>query len=53
MVPISQLKLIAGLLKKTGIGSTALTQGELEDISIGKLMHGVDKTKKVRRPEMN
>lgn len=48
----SEFKFIADLLKKLGVGSSALTQDELEDIGMGKLMHGIDKAKKVNRAEI-
>ncbi len=48
----SEFKFLADLLKKLGVGSSALTQDELEDIGMGKLMHGVDKTKKASRAEI-
>ena len=48
----NEFKFIAGLLKKLGVGSSALTQDELEDIGMGKLMHGIDKTKKASRAEI-
>ena len=47
-----EFKFIADLLKKLGIGTSALTQDELEDIGMAKLMHGVDKTKKASRAEI-
>ena len=47
-----EFKFLADLLKKLGVGSSALTQDELEDIGMGKLMHGVDKTKKASRAEI-
>ena len=48
----SEFKFIADLLKKLGVGSSALSQDELEDIGMGRLMHGIDKTKKVSRAEI-
>ena len=48
----SEFKFLADLLKKLGVGSSALTQDELEDIDMSKLMQGVDKTKKVSRAEI-
>jgi hypothetical protein len=48
----NEFKFIADLLKKHGVGSPALSQDELEDIGMGKLMHGIDKTKKVSRAEI-
>ncbi len=48
----NEFKFLADLLKKLGINSSALTQDELEDIGMSKLMRGVDKTKKARRAEI-
>lgn len=49
----SEFKFIADLLKKLGVGSSTLTQDELEDIGMSKLMRGVDKSKKASRNEIN
>jgi hypothetical protein len=43
----SEFKFIASLLKKLGVGSYALSQEEFEDIVMAKLLHEVDKTKKL------
>jgi intein/homing endonuclease len=48
----SEFKFLSDLLKKLGIGSSALTKEELEDFGMSKLMHGIDKTKKVSRTEI-
>ena len=48
----SEFKFVSDLLKKLGVGSSALSQDELEDIGISKLMHSVDKTKKASRSEI-
>ena len=45
-------KFLSDLLNKLGIGSSALEQRDLEDIGLSKLMHEVDKTKKVSRNEV-
>ncbi len=47
-----EFKFITDLLKKLGVGTSALTQDELEDIGMAKLMHGVDKNKKASRAEI-
>jgi hypothetical protein len=47
-----EFKFIADLLKKLGVGSSTLTQDELEDIGMSKLMRGVDKSKKASRNEI-
>ena len=44
-----EFKLVSRLLKKMGINSSAVTQADLEDIGLSKLMRGIDKTKKVSR----
>ena len=48
----NEFKFVSELLKKLGVGSSALSQDELEDIGISKLLHDVDKTKKVSRSEI-
>ena len=47
-----EFKFVANLLKKLGVGSSLLTQDELEDIGMSKLMHGIDKSKKASRAEI-
>ena len=47
-----EFKFVADLLKKLGVGSSLLTQDELEDIGMSKLMHGIDKSKKASRAEI-
>jgi hypothetical protein len=44
-----EFKFVSRLLKKMGINSSAVTQADLEDIGLSKLMRGIDKTKKVSR----
>jgi len=44
-----EFKFVSRLLKKMGINSAAVTQADLEDIGMSKLMRGIDKTKKVSR----
>jgi len=48
----NEFKFVSELLKKLGVGSSALSQDELEDIGMSKLMHDVDKTKKASRSEI-
>ena len=48
----NEFKFVSDLLKKLGVGSSALSQDELEDIGMSKLMRSVDKTKKVSRAEI-
>jgi hypothetical protein len=48
----NEFKFLADLLNKLGVGSSALTQDELEDIGMSKLLRGVDKTKKATRAEI-
>ncbi|MEO9210081.1 MAG: hypothetical protein ABI208_03235 [Ginsengibacter sp.] len=48
----SEFKFVTDLLKKLGIGSSALTKEDLEDLGMSKLMHDIDKTKKVTRAEI-
>jgi hypothetical protein len=48
----TELKFVSQLLKKPGVGLSAITQGELEDIGLSRLMQEVDKTKKATRAEV-
>lgn len=48
----NEYKFVSELLKKLGIGLSALSQEELEDLGLSKLMHSVDRTKKVSRSEI-
>ena len=48
----NEFKFLADLLKKLGVGSSLLTQDELEDIGMSKLMRGIDKSKKASRAEI-
>jgi hypothetical protein len=48
----NEFKFVTDLLKKLGVGSSPLSQNELEDIGMSKLMRGVDKSKKVSRAEI-
>ncbi len=47
-----EFKFLADLLKKLGIGSSPLTEEELEDLGMSKLMRGIDKSKKAGRVEI-
>lgn len=47
-----EFKFLANLLKKLGVGVSALSQDEIEDMGMSKLMHGVDKSQKVDRAEI-
>lgn len=48
----NEFKFVTDLLKKLGVGSSTVTQDELEDIGMSKLMRQVDKTKKASRTEI-
>ena len=48
----NELKFVTDLLKKLGVGSATVTQEELEDIGMSKLMRQVDKTKRASRVEI-
>ena len=48
----NEFKFVTDLLKKLGVGSSAVSQEELEDIGMSKLMRQVDKTKKTSRTEI-
>lgn len=48
----NEFKFVTDLLKKLGVGSSTVTQEELEDIGMSKLMRQVDKTKKASRTEI-
>jgi reverse gyrase len=48
----NEFKFVTDLLKKLGVSSSALTQDELEDIGMSKLMRGIDKSKKSSRAEI-
>lgn len=45
----SELKFVSELLKKLGISSTTMSDEELEDLGLAKLMKDVDRSKKVSR----
>ena len=44
-----EFKFINDLLKKLGISSATMTEEELEDIGLSKLLKSVDKTKKASK----
>lgn len=48
----NEFKFVTDLLKKLGVGSSTVTQEELEDIGMSKLMRQVDKRKKASRTEI-
>ena len=48
----NEFKFVSELLKKLGVGSSALSQDELEDLGMSKLLHDVDKTKRASRSEI-
>ena len=48
----NEFKFVTDLLKKLGVGSSTVSQEELEDIGMSKLMRQVDKTKKANRIEI-
>ena len=48
----NELKFVSDLLKKLGVNSSTVTQEELEDIGMSRLMRQVDKTKKASRIEV-
>ena len=48
----NEFKFIIDLLEKLGVGSSELSQDELEDLGMSKLMRGIDKSKKVSRTEI-
>lgn len=45
----SEFKFVSDLLKKLGISSATMSQEELEDLGLAKLMKSVDRSKKVSR----
>ena len=48
----NEFKFLSDLLKKLGVEASTLSEDELEDVGISKLMKSVDKTKKVSRNEI-
>ena len=45
----TEFKFLYDLLKKLGIMSATMTEEELEDLGLSKMMKSVDKTKKVSK----
>ena len=45
----TEFKFVSDLLKKLGISTSTITQEELEDLGLLKLMQSANKTKKVSR----
>ena len=48
----NEYKFVTDLLKKLGVSSSTMSQEELEDMGLLKLMRQVDKTKKASRTEI-
>jgi hypothetical protein len=48
----NEFKFVTDLLKKLGVGSSTVSQDDLEDIGMSKLLRQVDKTKKASRTEI-
>ena len=48
----NEFKFISDLLKKLGVGASSVSEEQLEDLGISKLLASVDKTKKVSRSEI-
>ena len=48
----NEFKFISDLLKKLGVGASSVSEDQLEDIGISKMLESVDKTKKVSRSEI-
>ena len=48
----NEFKFVADLLKKLGVSSSTLSEEELEDIGMSKLMRDIDKSKKASRAEI-
>lgn len=45
----TEYKFIHDLLEKLGVSSSTMTEEELEDIGLSKMLKAVDKTKKVSK----
>ena len=45
----TEFRFVTDLLEKLGIGNSALTKDDIEDIGMLKLLNNVDKSKKVSR----
>jgi hypothetical protein len=48
----SELKFVTELLNKLGIKSAAISQEDLEDLAMSKILKKVDKSKKATRSEV-
>ena len=48
----NEYKFLSNLLTKLGVGISALSQEDIEDIGLGKMMATVDKSKKISRSEI-
>lgn len=47
-----EFKFLSDLLKKLGVGTSTISQEDFEDIGMAKLMHDVDRSKKVSRSQI-
>lgn len=45
----SEFKFLSGLMKKLNIASTTMTEEDIEDLGLSKMLKGIDKTKKVSK----
>jgi hypothetical protein len=48
----NELKFVTDLLKKLGIKATAITQEEMEDLAMSRLLKKANKTKKATKAEI-
>ncbi len=48
----NEFKFISDLLEKPGVSSSALSEEEIEDMGMSKLMRRIDQSKKVSRAEI-
>ena len=48
----NEYKFLSNLLTKLGVGISALSQEDIEDIGLGKMMATADKSKKISRSEI-
>ena len=46
---IDELKFVSELLKKLGVATTEMSEEEMEDLGLSKLMKSVNRSKKVSR----
>ncbi|MES2285702.1 MAG: hypothetical protein V4547_08445 [Bacteroidota bacterium] len=45
----SEYKFISDLLKKLGISSSTMTEEQMEDLGLSKMLKGINRTKKTSR----